>query len=87
MALVPRKQSDFTAAASAGVVTAIAEFSISLLVARFGGPSIWNGLWMFGVPALIGLLAFRTWPGKLRSILPLTIAGIIGVMASGPLIY
>ena len=68
---------------SAVLITAVAQFSLALVVARYDFLSPFNGLWMLGVPIAIGLLAFRTWPGRLWSLPPLLIVGVLAIMATG----
>ena len=72
-----------TRAVSAALLTIFAQFSLTLVVARYNWLSPFNGLWMLGVPVAIGLSAFRTWPGKIWSLAPLFLVGILAMMAAG----
>ena len=71
-----------TRAVSAALLTIVAQFSLTLIVARYDFLSPFNGVWMLGVPVAIGLLAFRTWPAKLWSLPPLLLVGVIAIMAT-----
>jgi hypothetical protein len=45
-------------------------------------PSLWNAVWMIGIPTVCSALMLRTWLGRLLVWLPCIMGGCAGVIAA-----
>ena len=69
--------------ATAVILTAAIQFTLTLVVAHWGGPGIYHAIWVLGAPAFIGTAAFTTTKSRAIAIPMLIVIGLLGMMAAG----
>jgi hypothetical protein len=64
------------------LLTVAIQFVLALMIVRWSEPGLHNLVWILGVPALIGIAAFKTDAARAAAVVALIAVGLLAMMAA-----